>query len=473
MDKRPLPPWLKQLWDELTIPPAILRNSSTPAATSANARPNAAPREQEAFSDEPSESPTDPDDIQKKPRHSAKQAERLTRQYFTPKRVGKTVSKPRRKLPQKTKHKKKNVYNQADIITAARNSPEAVAPKRTEKAKSHRPDESIISQLSTKIVSTEPKNGIWMLRTDEGKTYALKEAHVPLQRLRWLAEVCDELSHRGFQLVPHFLKTSTGEPFIFDGESLYYAYDWMPGNPLRYESMRQLGDAARSLAKFHMETRQLPPMRITMKPYPLMADVLHKQQELITLSEKLSATTFSDEYDHLFKSQLKSALEQGEGALAILKLPEVEELIQNHDNGLCHLDATAQNLIVHPSGYVQLIDLELMNPAPRVVDLSHLLRRAMQAKGTWSSEIAIIPIVAYNRTEPLRQSEYLLLEALLTFPYRLHRLQKSHYGSSAQDQKTSQTQLQQLKKTILLESERQTFLHSYTRQVTRRMWSTN
>ncbi len=470
MDKKPLPPWLKQLWDELTTPPAILRDPSLQNAPSPKSRPVPPPHdEEEESSDEPSESPTDPDDADKKPRHNAQKAERLTRQYFTKKRTNRPVSKPRPKHSSKPRQKPKSVY-QADAVPAARSATATLPVKRMERSKNRRPADSTIDGWEKRVVSVEPVSSIWRLTTADGKIYALKEAHVPLQRLRWMANVCDSLYRRGFTLVPHFLKTSTGKPFVFDGESLYYAYEWVNGTPLHYDSMRQLGDAARTLAKFHQETSQLNLMRNSIKPYPLVADLTQKQQDLIELSETLPTKSELDEFDQLVKSQLPTALRQGENALALLRQPEVEAILQNYADGICHLDVTSQNLIVHPNGAVQLIDMELMNYAPRVVDLSHLMRRAMQARGNWSSEVAIIPIVAYNRTQPLIHGEYLLLEALLTFPFRLHRLQKLHYLTDEGSQKGATLQLQHLKKAILMETDRQQFLQSYTRQVTRRKW---
>ncbi len=470
MEKKTLPPWLRQLWNELTTPPAILRDSNLQTAPVPKPEPvPRSAREEEESSDEPSESPTDPDDIDKKPRHNAQKAERLTRQYFTKKRTNRPVSKPRPKHSSKPRQKSKSIY-QADAVPAARNAVATMPVKRVERGKNRRLADATLDGWEKRVISVEPVSGIWRLTTAEGKTYALKEAHVPVQRLRWMASICDSLRQKGFSLAPNFLKTTTGKPFVYDGESLYYAYEWMNGSPLRYDSMRQLGDAARTLAKFHQATSQLPLMRNSIKPYPLLSDLTQKQQELIDLYEMLQAKKEPDEYDQLLKSQLPTAREQGNNALELLHQPIVDAFLQNRESGICHLDVTSQNLIVHPSGAVQLIDMELMNYAPRVVDLSHLMRRAMQARGSWSSEVAIIPIVAYNRTMPLQHGEYLLLEALLTFPFRLHRLQKLHYSALEGSEKGNSLQLQHLKKAILMETDRQHFLRSYTRQVTRRKW---
>ncbi len=468
MNKKNTPPWLQQLWKELTTPPAIMRSkpSDAPAARSKAALND---RVLDEDAEELTESPTDPDDTPKPPQHSTKHAERISRQYFSPKKVGKPITKPRPKRPSRSSTKKKSTYTQADIVTAVRSSA-PTAPNRINRKK-RRPNPAALTDWSTKIVAIEPVNGIWRCQAEDGTLYALKQARIPVARLRFLASVCDELHKQGFHEVPNIVKTTSGNPFLFDGDEFFYAYEWMPGIPMRYESLRQIGDAARTLARFHLVSKRLPPLGTSIRPYPLADDMRQKQADLVALAEVLKDKSGLDEYDQLLASQLRSALAQGNHALAMLTIPEVETTLNDGNNGLCHLDVTANNLIVHPNGNVQLIDLELVNRAPRVVDLSHLLRRAMQARGTWSSEVAIIPVVAYNRIDPLQHGEYLLLEALLTFPYRLHRLQKNRYSSKSSSRTSTPAQLLLLKKAILLEADRQSFLRAYSQQVTRHNWS--
>ncbi len=497
MDKQSLPPWLRQVWHELTTPPAVLhQNRRSPRhGTPRNDQSRDNERAETVARDDGEESPTDPPTAAQRPPGSTKTAERLTRKYFVP-RPSKlpTKTKPRpRKAAKRTFRSTDSARMRTDrsVIQTAQSS-SAPAPQSTTPvpARAHtlrsafteekgghalRAPDSAAAQATAyyeRIRSVESVHGIWRIVTNDGRVIALKETRLAPERIRFMADALDELHRRGFAHIARIVRTRQGkDPYLIDQGRTYYASEWLPGHCVQYGSTKQLGAAARTLARFHEKSCDYEPSGYQPPhAFHVFEQLLNRKQTLDQLQKQVEEKSSKDSFDELCLSFFPRAAIHSTESLSLLKLPDVETHLKQSLNhpGLCHLDVTRRNVIMHPAGHAQLIDFDLMTFAPRALDLSHLIRRGMQAHGTWTSEIAIAPLISYNRVRPLTQGEYLLLEALLTFPHRFWRLAQNHYTNPPSKPDDLHQHVTQMEDTLTLEQERATFLQTFSRQVTRR-----
>ncbi|MHB1683316.1 MAG: phosphotransferase [Bacilli bacterium] len=487
MDKRALPPWLRQVWNELTQPPAVLHRSRRPIRSRPVRNPvshNDERAKTAAAESADEESLTDPPSAPRRAQGSAKTAERLTRRYFVPhpgRQPTKTRPRPR-KNGKRTAHHNESARMDASAVQTAQSAP---APARIQTLRiastgetASRPPRASDSDAARAgayhehIRSVEAIHGVWRIVTSDGKAMALKETRLAPERIRFMADAIDELHRRGFTHLARIVRTRQDQdPYLVDHGRTYYASEWLPGHSVQYGSTKQLGAAARTLARFHEKSGDYEPSGYQPPhAFHVFEQLLNRKQSLDLAQKQLEAKANKDSFDELCLSYFPQAAMHATESLSLLKLPDVETHLKHSLShpGLCHLDVTRRNLVMHPAGHAQLIDFDLMTFAPRALDLSHLIRRGMQAHGTWTSEVAIAPLISYNRVRPLTQGEYLLLEALLTFPHRFWRLLQNHDKNPAPSPEDLQQRTTQMEDTLALEQERAAFLHTFSRQVTRR-----
>ncbi len=488
MDKRSLPPWMQHLWNELTKPPAVLHRPTT-HMRKPRQNPQNEMRDEAEDEDFLYDSPTDPPFTGKSTKGNVQAASKASRKYFVPRKTNthRTMTKPR---PRKTMKTPKRIQQmpltqgveqvgqprQQPIQTmAAKTASQPERTLRTSQQSKTKPETKTAERYFEQVHHIEPTNGVWKITVADSRQFALKESKLSPARITFMADALDELHRRGFKRVARIIRTArSNKPYLIDGAHTYYVSEWVPGLPVQLASMRQLNAAAKSLARFHERSQNYesgsfqPP-----HAYRVFEHLLNRKQDLTRLYQTIEHRSEKNSFDELFLHHFAKADKQATDALSLCKLPEVEShLKQAMDKpGLCHLDVTRSNLIVHPAGFVQLIDFDTMTFGPRAVDLAHLLRRAMQAQGTWSNEIALVPLIAYNRVQPLVQGEYLLLESLLTFPHRFWRIAHTYYGASPQSTESYHLQLKNLQDSLALENPRDEFLSSFSRQVTRRTHS--
>jgi len=313
------------------------------------------------------------------------------------------------------------------------------------------------------VVDQEVQGRITKLRTNEG-LYALKRTSMPPKRIEFLADAISYSHGRGFRQYAPIIKTASGELYAYDDERrLHYVTEWMKGRSIDFQSLSDIGQSARTLARFHETTRGLsrskyhPP-----SAFDVYEPLKERSQQLAGFLRTAQEHGSRDDTDALFVKKAPVFDRQASLALSILRNNRCKEQLRKEEQrpGLCHLDVTAHHLIRTNDQSVTLVHLDSVTFAPRVLDLAHLIRRGMQAQN-WRPEVALVALVQYNTVRVLADGEYTLLEALLTFPQRLWHLGHMRYQLGKTGNKELFEQL------FDQEEVRQSFLKSFSRQVTR------
>lgn len=512
-----LPPLLRHIWTELTRPPAMLGRLDAPAGPAQPGEPgHHAPRSNWRAALSPMlhnvrdlrESPTDDSGQGESPPGSARQAERVSQSYFRLRRYNRyPAKKPRPRVRRRirpehangarrrrgrgrwrsggpsqpggaraaarvrhTGRSRSHSHGLARDIRPVAGATRGVIRRGDRAAAARVPSEDHLAKaLGQHVTAIEPVDNVWKILTDSGRAYALKATALPPERVRWLAKAIEELHRRGFTNPARIQQTADGDWLVQDGPNLFYATEWLAGRRADFGSTREVGAAARALARLHELSRDVP--GLSRQPQTAFAVVETLESRLREMRRHAAlAEEGADAFAALFAAHAPARIADAEGALELVRSPAVDAQLATESlrPGLGHLDVTRRNLL-WDGERARIIDFDTMAPAPRALDLAHLIRRAMQARGSWSGELAVAPLVAYNRIRTLNPAEYVLLEGLLRFPHRFWRLGRMHYPTDGDiDRRGGNDQaLEQLTVAVAQEVDRQAFLEAFARQVTR------
>lgn len=313
------------------------------------------------------------------------------------------------------------------------------------------------------IQQAELRHGVMRIETAKGN-YALKRGHLSPEKLRFIEDAFKFIIDQGFhQFAPLYLSRA-GKPYVVREQQTYYATKWIPGQPVNFASLLQVRQVARTLAQIHEVSRGFETDVYTPRMEFALDNLLRERTEdLKALLARVQTRTNPDAFDRALASHASELRRDAEESIRMIEsnacLSELRDAEETP--GLCHLDVIPGNFIYTPEQHAVAIDFDMCTYAPRALDLSHLLRRALQQQH-WLPDVAYTCFVEYNAAHEMSTSEYRLVEALLRFPYRAWRVAHSRYRMEAGD-----GQLEELESAVRELPRRETFLDSFSRQIER------
>ncbi len=469
-----VPPWLQTLWSELTKPPAILRQenqenqenqeSQVDPMTSARrvARQFFAPDHQPASLPRPKSSKSIKSGMPYKKAHFHSKT-----QKNSPKKMLHSVVKDSQANPETA-----NIIRPSgNHATNAMMRNTAYAPPRETKSETSQPLEAAIhSAYKEDIAQIRRVQGTWQIETRSGNLYALKKTRLNRAYVSFVADALDQLHEKGFTSGARILRTQQGIPYVVENGATYYASEWLFGEPVRLTSTRQAGSCAKTLARLYERSLEIPTNKTSLVPGTLdvRADLETKKKALLYSLHRIRRTAIAKEIEHSIAEHASRLETDADRALSLLQTSDVAITLTRFKQkpGLCYLNATSNNFLLHPLGYIQLVDFEKMRYSPRVIDLAHLLRSIMQANGTWSNVTLLAPLIAYNRTRPLSQGDYLILQAMLTFPFRIEGLLRQYLDQEDVSLASREQWLKTFRQATFEEESRHEFLNEFAQKVT-------
>jgi CotS family spore coat protein len=385
-----LPVWVKELWKELTTPPGFLNPPST-AKPVAKSEP--APQ---TFDSRPNR-PTD------------RVSERQPR-----------TSRPRSSANNSSYDEEEDEEDGEGI----EQSPEDI--RVVLRANGYHP--RIVEQYPFTVYRAVPYPSVMQLRTSVGDI-ALKRAHVKKRKLQFMFDALQYLETNGFTRFSRIIPTIKNTFYSPFDEQLYYASQWIQGQPADLTSVPQVGQAALAIAEFHLASRGFesagfnPPAA-----FEISKTIRARAKEFDIFLSKAKSKGKPDPVDRFVSKQIPAYQKQAQQALSFLEDPRCQDFFVKEEElpGLCHLDITPQNLVYSDKTGMHLIDFELTAHGPRMLDIAHLIRRSLQ-QSNWRRETALVPLVQINQVEPLRHAEYRILQSILTFPHSVWRTCHNHY----------------------------------------------
>lgn len=318
----------------------------------------------------------------------------------------------------------------------------------------------VLSHYNWKIQHIEAISNVAKITTQTGK-FALKQTHITPPRVAFLHQIQEYAKEHHFDHFAPMLLTKEQSPAIQMNHKTYYVTHWIDGQTTNFASIEHVGQVAYALAQFHASTKGCKVSEQVTPVFDLLQITEQRHRDLRQMLRTVEAKRDRDTFDDSFLSVKSDVLTDAQQSMDILSDGDCTAFLKQDQNspGLCHLDVIPGNFIYTPHRHVVMIDLDLASFAPRVLDLAHLLRRSLQ-QTNWDSEYAYTCFLHYNVVQTMPKVEYLLVQALLRFPYRIWRLAHTRYRFFADT-----GQIEDLQGYLEQERRRQKFLSEFTHQV--------
>jgi|GEM_PF-2486058 len=319
----------------------------------------------------------------------------------------------------------------------------------------------VVKNYGWKPTAASLHNGVVRVRTSAG-SYALKPTELEPQRILFMQDAQRYLRQNGFTRMARLVPSKRKRPYVRQNGCTYYATKWIGGRIVNFANKQDVPRVAAALASFHEASRGFessqynPPME-----FDLRQMLQRRFENLKILLAQAGSKRTPGRFDQLFLSMEQHLRQDAQDSVELLEDPDCQDFLlhDEYQPGLCHLDVIPGNFVCDSSGTVHIIDLDLMTYAPRVLDISHLLRRSLQIQN-WDAELAYLCFLSFDSVRTLAKEEYLLILALLRFPYKAWRLANTRYRVFAES-----AQVDALREYVDKEDKRRQFLQELAEQI--------
>jgi len=406
--KSSMPEWVQHLLAELLAPPAFLSSQPSPDAPPSESRRHPAPNAVSPAATVAERPPREADEM----RGSRRTAEDT---------------------------KRPNSRSQAPLIPQA-----------------------VVSKYDLAIQQRHADGNIEVWTDSKGRRYAAKRSSIAPAHCRTMVQCLRHAQEQGFTKFARFVTTSSNAPYVRHGDFTYYVTEWVSGQPANFGLPEHVAQTAYTLAQFHEATRSF---RTDWKPDEAADDVFGlfqaRWRDLRQMWLGADRKREKDAFDQLLLSMRDELHRDAAESLALFEDRDVIAYLEaeRSSGGWCHLDVIPSNCLYTPQHQVVLIDFELARPAPRALDMAHLLRRSLE-RGNWDGHLAYACFLHFDAVRNIPKAEYRAVEAILRFPYLPWRIAHARYHFGADP-----SQLDALQQYAVQAEKRQAFLASLRQQV--------
>lgn len=292
---------------------------------------------------------------------------------------------------------------------------------------------TVLDHYPLRVRSITPHKAVWRLETDLGPKM-LKRSNVREPKLLYLYEAMGHLINRGFDKVPPFISTNSGEPFVITDQNLYFLSDWVEGRESDFASRADLDLVTRTLAEFHLAAKdlELSPGAQAKHMYGKWPETFeYRCRELIQYKEEARARNNPSLFDRKYIAYADYFHGMGQQALRTLANSRYQELVQKAklEKCYCHRDVAGRNFIITPDRQCFLIDFDYSRFDIRITDIVRLLERTLKKVG-WDIDTAKHILNIYNAVYPISKEEYPIVLAFLQFPQKFWRVSCRYYTNT-------------------------------------------
>lgn len=280
-------------------------------------------------------------------------------------------------------------------------------------------DPEILREWDLAVEKVRQVRGVLKIKTPTGYRM-LKKVTASDARVRFVHEAIEHLVTGGFAHVPRFIRTKYGDPYVVQGDEIYYLTDWLPGKEADLKKTKNIFLAAETLARLHNAgngcegggfghearedfTAQWGRFRAKLGSYDESLEDRRDEQ---------------NEMDRVYaqhRGELIQMIDHAAGQLAEAPYGEVLAWAREHKT-ICHGSFSRQNLIVDRER-MAVIDFDHCHYGHPIHDLGGLLARYMP-RYEWDAEIGFSILDVYRGVREVSNEEMTVLAAYLAFPAR-------------------------------------------------------
>lgn len=292
---------------------------------------------------------------------------------------------------------------------------------------------NILRDYDLKIKGFKEVRNAYRIDTNRGKKL-LKRAKLREEDLRLVYEALEYLARKGFRRISRFIITKYGDPFVRNGNDLYYLTDWIDGKECKLNKLKWVEEAVKTIAEFHLSSTGFFQVdENNGNKIGKWHDTFYKRSnELLQLKAMVKENKYFTQFDELFLANVDKMYEHTQRALELLILSDYRSLsaLSAERGGFCHYGLSSRNLIKNKNN-IFIIDLDKLKFDLHLLDLGRFMLKYLP-KYQYDINVANTIIYNYSSIVEIDKQQMEVLIAYLIFPHRFWRTVHRYYNKQNQ-----------------------------------------
>lgn len=252
------------------------------------------------------------------------------------------------------------------------------------------------------------------------KFFCLKVIKYEYGHFIFIISAIKHLQSKGFETIPAFIKTLSGNDYIeIDGKYAYLT-EWIDARESDYDNTHDIILTAQKMAELHIKSRNFS---ITPQMFPRtgwfkwIETYSTRINEILDFKNRIENKKKRTRFDNVYLGIMEEEIERGKNSIDNLSDSDYMFIMEQEitEKGFCHHDFACHNVLIKDNDKVNIIDFDYCILDSHLHDLSSFLMRTMK-NGRWSIENALIILRTYNEVYPLFKEEIPVMAAFLEFP---------------------------------------------------------
>jgi CotS family spore coat protein len=287
----------------------------------------------------------------------------------------------------------------------------------------------ILTHWGLEAYKWEQIKDVFKVKTNRGLKN-LKMSPLNIRRLLFVHQAILHLLQNNFSYMYPIIPTPDGHTFICTADKAFSLFDWIEGRQCDFSNLKELGEAGKILAEFHLKSVGFtPPPNSNMRNQigKCLQHFEERYQDLLSYSD-IAHHSPDDRFAQIYLANLDHFLPMAERAIAKLKQSNYPQLVNQAlaNRSFCHGDPAARNFIMTPQNQIFMIDFDSCRLDLPIMDLIKFTRRVLK-KYNWSYPTAKFLIDAYQNVNGLNRSELEVMKAVFYFPQKFWRMSHRHF----------------------------------------------
>ncbi|MFV9511075.1 phosphotransferase [Tepidibacillus sp. LV47] len=241
----------------------------------------------------------------------------------------------------------------------------------------------------------------------------------------------EQLAYSGFRTIDRFIRTTSGEPYILNGDEYLVITDWIDGRIPQVTNENDLKRLGKQIAKLHLSLEKIHTDQ-DFEPWSIQFD--RGLQHLRQIKDKITAKSKKNSFDETVLSYLDSHLQQVVQSILMANQVEKISFHSGRQPQLCHgnlelkwfrIDTYQEPWLIHFG--IPVYDIPAYDVAKFLVHL--YLKAEYQEKSLFQF------LEGYQEMMPLDKEEKLWILTYITFPHHLWKFLYMCYLSGLQQKR--------------------------------------
>lgn len=319
-----------------------------------------------------------------------------------------------------------------------------------------------ITVLETKNESYKDKKGVWWVYTPKGNKI-LKKVSNSEDTLKYIVSAVKHLTENGI-LLPKINKTKTGDHYVKIDKTCFILLDIVEGKNPSYNSLKELKEIVRGLAKFHKASAGFFPPTESKPKIHLGTWIEDYSEQIEDMNNFYNAEVSSKENSEIGRTIIKEFpyfYKMGKKSIEGLKGSEYAEWVDKaaKTGCLCHQDFAAGNLFLNGSDLF-IIDTDSITVDIPARDIRKLVNKIMKKNGKWDANLAKSIFEYYQQENPLTLSESEVIRLDLLFPHLFIGAMNKYYYKRDKEW-TTEKYLKKIKEMAEIERSKVSILENF------------